>query len=156
MKVGKPIPKSVLSIDLGKRRIGLAGCDPLGITVTSLPAIHRKSFEEDLKIFKKQCSVRKIQGLIIGLPVDENGRNTNQAHHCKKYAIKLAKALDLPIAMINEHSSSWAAKEIYKVKDDRSGHLDSIAAVIILDQWLKDGPEVKPVYGAAPKTSQKG
>ena len=39
----------MLSLDLGKRRIGLAGCDPLGITVSPLPPLQRKSFERDLK-----------------------------------------------------------------------------------------------------------
>ena len=32
-----PVPRSVLALDVGRRRIGLAGCDPLGLTVTPLP-----------------------------------------------------------------------------------------------------------------------
>ena len=49
----KPKPKSVLSVDVGRRRIGLAGCDPLGISISRLPAIFRKSFEEDIEILAK-------------------------------------------------------------------------------------------------------
>jgi len=33
-----PAPRSVLALDVGRKRIGLAGCDPLGLTVTPLPA----------------------------------------------------------------------------------------------------------------------
>ncbi|MGA0996492.1 MAG: Holliday junction resolvase RuvX, partial [Vulcanococcus sp.] len=35
-----PAPRSVLSLDVGRKRIGLAGCDPLGLTVKPLPALH--------------------------------------------------------------------------------------------------------------------
>ena len=46
---------SVLSLDIGEKRIGIAGCDPLGISITHLPAIFRDSFENDLKEFEKIC-----------------------------------------------------------------------------------------------------
>ena len=51
----QPKPCSVLSLDIGDKRIGIAGCDPLGISITHLPAIFRTSFEQDLKAFEKIC-----------------------------------------------------------------------------------------------------
>ena len=56
----QPKPCSVLCLDIGNKRIGVAGCDPLGISITHLPAISRKSFDEDLKEFCKICSKRKV------------------------------------------------------------------------------------------------
>ena len=56
----QPHPCSVLSLDIGNKRIGIAGCDPLGISITHLPAIFRKSFDEDLKEFLKICSNRQV------------------------------------------------------------------------------------------------
>jgi len=35
---------------VGRKRIGLAGCDPLGITVTPLKALHRGRFDADLPV----------------------------------------------------------------------------------------------------------
>ena len=43
MKFIKPIPKSVLSLDIGKKRIGLAYCDALFITVSILPTVKRSN-----------------------------------------------------------------------------------------------------------------
>jgi len=143
--MAKPNPKSVLSIDVGRRRVGLAGCDPLGITVSRLPAIHRKSFDEDLNIVRIHCETRKVEGLVVGIPLDQDGSLTRQAKYCQQYGQRLAKKLFLPIAWVNEHSSSWAAGEKYHLQNDRSGQLDSAAAVLLLDQWLKEGPELKPV-----------
>ena len=80
----QPKPCSVLSLDIGDKRIGIAGCDPLGISITHLPAIFRKTFEEDLKEFLKICSNRKVQGLVIGNPLDMKGKETNQSIQCNQ------------------------------------------------------------------------
>ena len=138
----KPNPCSVLSLDIGNKRIGIAGCDPLGISITHLPAIFRKSFEEDLKEFLQICSKRKIEGLVIGNPLDMHGNETNQSLRCKKYGIKLAKRLKLPFAFINEHCSTIEAKEKFSIKPDKTGRIDSAAAAILLQQWLIEGPNL--------------
>ncbi len=134
-----PIPASVLCLDLGQKRIGLAGCDPLGITITQLQAIHRKTFKEDLDVIRSLCLSRKVVGLVIGLPLDENGHLTNQARHCFNYGSKLAKEMDLPLVWVNEHSSSWEAQQKHNLKNDRSGKLDSAVAALLLEQWLREG-----------------
>ena len=138
----QPIPCSVLSLDIGNKRIGIAGCDPLGISITHLPAIFRKSFEEDLKEFWKICSYRKVKGLVIGNPLDMNGKETNQSIQCKKYGVKLAKCLKLPLAFINEQCSTLEAKEKFSIKSDKTGRIDSAAAAILLQQWLIEGPNL--------------
>ena len=135
-------PCSVLCLDIGKKRIGVAGCDPLGISITHLPAIFRKSFKEDLKEFEKICINRKVEGLIIGNPLDKHGKETNQSILCKRYGIKLAMCLELPVAFINEHCSTVEAKEKFSLKIDKTGRIDSAAAAILLQQWLIEGPNL--------------
>jgi len=53
----------------------------------------------------------------------------------------------LPVAWVNEHSSSWAAAEQHGLHGDRTGRLDSAAAALLLQQWLQDGPEPVPATG---------
>ena len=139
----------MLSLDIGSKRIGLAGCDPLGITVTTLPAIKRKSFPEDLKQFQIHCFSRSVKGLVIGIPLDQLSNMTPQAKKCEAYGLKIAKELALPIAWVNEHSSTWEAENVYNLKGDKTGKLDSAAASLLLQQWLLDGPEIKPVHAAS-------
>ncbi len=145
MRTTCPKPCSVLGVDVGSKRIGIAGCDPLGITITQLPAICRGNFSTDLKTFKNHCSIRLVKGLIVGIPLDSTGLPTKQSIKCQKYGEKLAQALQLPLALINEHSTSWEAGEVYNLKGDRSGRLDSAAAALFIEQWLREGPELKPV-----------
>ena len=137
----------MLSLDVGRKRIGLAGCDPLGITVTPLKALHRGRFDADLPVLQQLCQDRRVQGLVVGLPLDAAGQPTAQADHCRRYGRRLAQALQLPLAWVNEHSSTWAAGERHGLAGDRSGRLDSAAAALLLDQWLREGPDLKPVQG---------
>lgn len=140
-----PPPCSALALDIGQRRIGLAGCDPLGLTVTPLPALRRGGFEQDLTALLALLRTRRVQALVLGLPLDDAGQPTTQARHCLRYGRRLAAALGaaglpLPLAWVNEHSSSWEAGERFGLHGDRSGRLDSAAAALLLQQWLREGP----------------
>ena len=150
-----PSACSVLSLDVGRRRIGLAGCDPLGITVTPLTALRRRRFDHDLSVLRDHCQRRSVQGLVVGLPLDAAGQLTVQAEHCRRYGLRLAQSLDLPLAWVNEHSSTWEAGERFGLHGDRTGRLDSAAAALFIEQWLQDGPELKPVQLMAAGTGAK-
>jgi putative Holliday junction resolvase len=139
--VGSPQPRSVLALDVGRRRIGLAGCDPLGLTVTPLPALARGKFPADLEHLGPLVQQRRITALVVGLPLDASQQPTEQAAHCRRYGERLARSLDLPLAFVNEYASSWDAAERFGLHGDRSGALDSAAAALLLEQWLREGPE---------------
>ena len=128
----------------------------MGICVTPLPALQRGRFTADLAVLKRHCTNRAVQGLVVGLPLDASGALTPQAEHCRRYGLRLAAALQLPLAWVNEHSSTWAAAEQFGLSGDRSGRLDSAAAGLLLEQWLREGPELKPVQPAALSSSASG
>lgn len=136
-----PHPRSALALDVGRRRIGLAGCDPLGLTVTPLPALARGAFTADLQLLQALISRRQVRLLVVGLPLDAAGQPTAQARHCRRYGLQLRAATALPLVWVNEHSSSWAAADRHGLHGDRTGALDSAAAALLLEQWLRDGPE---------------
>jgi putative Holliday junction resolvase len=152
--MGRPRPCSALALDVGRRRIGLAGCDPLGLTVTPLPALQRGAFHHDLARILDLVQRRSVCALVVGLPLDFGQQPTAQAHHCRRYGLRLVRALaetgrNLPLAWVDEHASSWAAAERNGLHGDRSGRLDSAAAALLLEQWLQDGPAPTPL-GAKP------
>ncbi len=148
-----PRPCSALALDVGRRRIGLAGCDALGLTVSPLPALGRGPFPQDLDALADLIRRRSVRALVVGLPLDARQRPTRQAEHCRRYGLRLARALtalgqSLPLAWVNEHASSWEAAERFCLHGDRSGRLDSAAAALLLEQWLREGPEPDPVTPA--------
>ena len=99
----------MLALDVGRRRIGLAGCDPLGLTVTPLPALRRGRFPADLAQLTPLVERRRITALVVGLPLDAAQQPTEQAEHCRRYGERLARQLQLPLAFVNEHTSSRPA-----------------------------------------------
>ncbi|NJN23748.1 MAG: Holliday junction resolvase RuvX, partial [Acaryochloridaceae cyanobacterium RL_2_7] len=56
-----------LGLDLGEKRIGVAGCDRLGLTASGLMTIHRRAFAQDMEQLKTVIRDREINQLIIGL-----------------------------------------------------------------------------------------
>ena len=145
-----PTARSVLALDVGRRRIGLAGCDPLGLTVTPLPALQRGRFARDLTLLTPLVQQRRISALVVGLPLDARQQPTEQAQHCRRYGERLARSLGLPLAFVNEFAGRWAAGERHGLHGDRTGALDSAAAALLLEQWLLEGPEPAPVATATP------
>ncbi len=148
-----PRPRSVLALDVGRRRVGLAGCDPLGITVTPLPALQRGPFPRELEVLEEIVRRRQVRALVVGVPLDAHQHPTLQVEHCRRFALRLVRGLEaagvpLPVAWVNEHASTWAAAERFCLQGDRSGRLDSAAASLLLEQWLREGPEPDPVLPA--------
>ena len=147
MKYCKPKSKSILSLDVGLKRIGLAYCDSLFITVNILPALKRERNNNEIIIIKEHIKKLNLTGFIVGLPLDESGGLTTQALDCKNYGEFLFNELKLPFSFVNEHSSTWESTNRFGVKKDKSGLIDSLSAKIILEQWIQEGPELKELVG---------
>ena len=150
MKYCKPKSKSILSLDVGLKRIGLAYCDSLFITVNILPALKRERNNSEIIIIKEHIKKLNLTGFIVGLPLDESGWMTSQALDCKTYGEFLFNELKLPFSFVNEHSSTWESTNRFGVKKDKSGLIDSLSAKIILEQWIQEGPELKELVGNKP------
>ena len=147
MKFVKPKCKSILSIDVGLKRIGLAYCDPLCITSNILPPVKRFENNQELNIIKNVINEFNLNGFIVGLPLDDKGEMTPQALDCKNYGQLLSNELKLPFSYVNEHSSTWESSNRFGIKKDKSGLIDSFSAKIILEQWIKEGPELEEFGG---------
>lgn len=148
-------PCSAIALDVGRKRVGLAGCDPLGLTVTPLPALQRRDLEQDATSLAALASRRQAKVMVVGLPLDGGQQLTIQARHCLRYGRQLARVLagrglSLPLVWVNEHSSTWEAAQRFGLQGDRSGRLDSAAAALLLEQWLREGSALDPEPASSP------
>ena len=147
MKFCKPKPKSILSLDIGIKRIGLDYCDRLCITSNILPAVKRFENYQEIKIIRNYINELNLTGFIVGIPLDEEGQMTSQAIDCKKYGQLLSNELKLPFSYVNEHSSTWESSDRFGIRKDKSGLIDSFSAKILLEQWILEGPELEELTG---------
>ncbi len=131
---------SALGLDVGSKRIGVAGCDGLGLMATGLTTIERTSFDRDVQQLREWVEHREVQLLVVGLPYATDGTLGLQARQIQKFAKRLAKALQLPVEYIDERLTSVEAEELIKAENRllsrNKGLIDRKAAAIILQQWL--------------------
>jgi len=131
---------SALGLDVGKKRIGVAGCDGTGLIATGLTTINRTSFAMDVAQLKKWVEEREAQILVIGLPYSMDGTLGFQAKHVQKFAQRISQALQLPVEYVDERLTSLEAEERLKSQKRFSwcdkGQIDRLAATLILQRWL--------------------
>ncbi|MEM1367278.1 MAG: Holliday junction resolvase RuvX [Cyanobacteria bacterium P01_H01_bin.15] len=140
-------PISALGLDVGQRRIGVAGCDGTGLIATGLTTIKRGKFPADVVQFQELVIERAATILVVGFPYTLDGDIGKQADRVRHYAERLARALNLPIEYVDERLTSVEAEAQLKQqcrhfspRRDKAA-IDRQAAQIILQQWLNQRRE---------------
>jgi putative holliday junction resolvase len=133
---------SALGLDIGRKRIGVAGCDGTGLIATGLTTIERQSFPQLIAELHQICQERQVQVLVSGLPYTLDGSLGTQAKQVQKVARSIAKALALPLEFVDERLTSYQAEQ-FMIADRISlsrnkGLIDRKAAALILQQWLDE------------------
>lgn len=131
---------SALALDVGRKRIGIAGCDKTGLIATGITTIERTAFNEDIEQLRQLVKTRDVNVLVVGLPYNMDGTLGFQARHVQKFANRVSKILNLPVEYIDERLTSFQAEQMI-LAENRSpsrnkGLIDRKAAALILQQWL--------------------
>ena len=122
-------------IDIGLKRIGIAiSLD--GKIVLPQNAILRKNRNQAAREVKAFLAEWQIDTLIVGLPKD--GSSSEEMERRIKHFVSLME-LEIEVAYQDEQGSSLEAKEMTMgdFKHKKDGRLDSVAAKIILERYLK-------------------
>lgn len=133
---------SALGLDIGLKRVGIAGCDGTGLIATGITTLVRSSFDRDVAYLTELVRERRVQILVAGLPYSLSGELGAQARQVQKYATRIATALELPLEYVDERLTSVEAQELMKAAgislSQNKGAIDRKAAALILQQWLDE------------------
>jgi putative holliday junction resolvase len=136
---------AALGLDVGGKRIGVAGCDGLGLMATGITTIWRSSFAEDIAQLQEIITDRAVEILVIGLPYTMDGNIGSQAKQVQKFGRRVSAALAISIEYVDERLTSYAAEQMMieaKISvSQNKATIDRIAAAVILQQWLDDRRE---------------
>ncbi len=130
----------VLALDLGKRRIGLALSDPLGITAQGLQTLERSNIREDLAALARLISEHDVRLILMGNPLHMSGDESRQSQYTREFAERLQASTGLPIEFRDERLTTVEAERVLKQScisiQKRAKAVDRLAAVILLESYL--------------------
>ncbi|HKD67636.1 MAG TPA: Holliday junction resolvase RuvX [Candidatus Binataceae bacterium] len=133
---------SILGLDLGKRRIGVAIADSSPLGVRPLTTLFRTSLSHDLEGLRAIVVERQVSRIVLGLPLNMNGSEGPAARHTRAFAGWVAQALAVPVDLYDERLTSFEAesrlKESSLKRDSRKLMVDQVAAALILEGWLAE------------------
>jgi putative Holliday junction resolvase len=130
----------ILALDLGKRRIGLAISDPLGITAQGLPNLDRSNKRSDLDALERLVADREVGSFLMGNPVNMSGNEGRQSAWVREFAGALERRTGLPVKFWDERLTSVEAGRVLRASgisiEKRAAAVDRLSAVILLQSYL--------------------
>ena len=132
----------ILAIDYGQRRMGLAMCDPLGITAQPLETYTRRSLQQDVEYLQKLVAEYGVEIIVLGWPRNMNGTEGSTCAMVAEFALVLEETFGdgVRLDFFDERLSSSMAERMLLEADmsrkKRKGVIDKVAATVILQGYL--------------------
>lgn len=134
----------IMGLDYGSKTIGVAISDALGLTAQPLETIERSGENKLRRSLARIAEIvreKDIKKIVVGLPINMDGRSGERAALTLKFVEKLKLRVDIPIVMQDERLTTVEADEILDEsgvkKQDRKQFIDQIAAGIILKEYME-------------------
>jgi len=134
----------ILAVDHGGRRIGLAISDESRTIATPLGVLAHVSRAGDAARVAQTARERGVALIVVGQSLDEHGTPNSAGRSAARFAEALGSQSSLPILLWDESLTTQDAREVRLAmgvsRKKRSGHLDDLAAVILLQSYLDTTP----------------
>ncbi len=128
---------SILALDVGDKRVGLAAANSLARLPRALTTLDRSnvSFWRQLT---ELIENENIQQIVVGLPRGLDGQETEQTLRTRNFATELSGRFKVQVAFQDEALTSWQAEnELGSSKKPFSkSNIDALSAVYILEDYL--------------------
>lgn len=133
---------SILSIDYGNKRIGIAVSDSERKFAFPCSVIENKNFNYVSSELKKIITQKEVDLIIIGMPYSKiSDKRGSMEEVVSKFTKKLQRYINIPIQAVDERLSSFVAeenlKEIGFSAKDLKKHIDQEAARLLLEEYIQ-------------------
>lgn len=130
----------ILAVDHGEKRIGLAISDPTGTIANPLNVVKHISRLMDAAQIATMAAENQAELIVIGQSFDEDGQPNLAGRRAARFAEALGEQTSIPIELWDESFSTQKARsariQMGVSRKKRAGHLDEIAATVILQSYL--------------------
>ena len=131
----------LLCIDYGDRRVGLAVSDPTGTIASPAGFIERRPGKRPpIAEIVRRAQELEAGGFVIGLPLDQNGDETERSTEVRRIAAEIERRTSLEVRLVDERFTTAAAlraiREMGGSTRGRKGDVDALAATMLLQHAL--------------------
>ena len=130
----------ILAVDPGSKNIGLALSDPTGTIANPLLVLPHVSRVVDAASVSDLASTHAAGLIVVGQSLDDDGNPTFEGRRSARFAEALKTQTDLPVVLWDEAFTTQDARltriEMGVSRRQRRGHLDDLAATILLQSYL--------------------
>jgi putative holliday junction resolvase len=130
----------ILALDVGKKRIGLALSDALGISAQGLPTFHRTRIRDDLRQLRELIRLHEVKLIVVGNPLHMSGDESRQSAYTAEFAERLRLASGVPVILWDERLTSKEAERVLRegraTIEEKKRAVDRLAAVLLLESYL--------------------
>ncbi len=142
---------TILSVDYGRARIGLAIATAEARLARPLATLERVNRNEDMRRLRELAREHYVKQIVVGLPLLLDGTRGEMAEEAERFAQRARKQIGLPVEMVDERLTSWEAERLLeeefgkKYRDETQKKknvenekptVDSVAAAVILREYL--------------------
>ena len=130
----------ILALDLGKRRIGLAVSDELGITAQGLETLERRNLRTDLDALARLARDKSVSLFLLGDPLHMSGQVGRQGEWVREFAASLERRTGVAVRLWDERLTTREAARVLRSSgigiEKRARAIDRLSAVILLQSYL--------------------
>ena len=134
--------KRIIAVDPGQKRIGLALSDPTMTIASPLCVLKHISLVVDAAQISQMAEDNHAILIVIGQALGPDGEETASSRHARKLADAIEAQKTIQVVLFDESGSTQMARqarvEMRVNREKRSGHLDALAATVILQNYLDE------------------
>jgi putative Holliday junction resolvase len=146
---------TILALDYGRARMGLAIADAETRMAQPLSTMERINRNEDMRRLRELVRELGVKQIVLGLPLRLDGSRGEMAEEVERFAQRLRKQIGVPVEMVDERLTSWEAERLLEEVQGRFIHdekqvgskktkkaptkmtVDAVAAAVILKEYLE-------------------
>jgi putative Holliday junction resolvase len=130
----------ILAVDPGSKRIGLALSDPTGTIANPLAVVLHVARLVDAATVAELAASHQASRIIVGQSFDDDGNPSFEGRRALRFAEALKSQTVIPVILWDESFSTQEARlarlQMGASRKNRSGHLDDLAATVLLQSYL--------------------
>ena len=146
--------QTILAVDYGRARIGLALADSETRMPHPLSTMERFNRNEDMRRLRELVRELGVKQIVVGLPLRLDGTRGDMAEEVERFAQRIRKQIGVPVEIVDERLTSWEAERLMEeiqgrfIRDEKltggkksknvqaKMTVDAVAAAVILKEYL--------------------